>query len=167
MPLRTDDYRPAEIEPRWQARWDADGLYELDLDAIDPAARFYNLVEFPYPSAEGLHVGHVLTYCGADAFGRLQRMRGRSVYQPMGFDAFGIHAENFALKVGERPDRLTRRVVANYRRQLRRVGAAWSWRSEIVTSDPAYYRWTQWIFVRLFRAGLAVRREAPVVWCPS
>jgi leucyl-tRNA synthetase len=160
-------YRPAEIEARWQARWEADCLYEVDLDAVEPARKLYNLVEFPYPSAEGLHVGHVCTYAGADAFGRLQRMRGRAVFQPIGFDAFGIHTENYALKVGERPDTLTRRTVANYRRQLRSVGAGWSWRHEVVTCDPAYYRWTQWVFVQLFRAGLAVRREAPVVWCPS
>jgi leucyl-tRNA synthetase len=160
-------YRPAEIEPRWQARWDADCLHELDLDTVDPARKLYNLVEFPYPSAEGLHVGHVSTYSGADAYGRLQRMRGRAVFQPIGFDAFGIHTENFALKRGIRPDTLTRRTVANYRRQLRAIGAGWAWRHEVVTCDPGYYRWTQWVFLRLFEAGLAVRREAPVVWCPS
>jgi leucyl-tRNA synthetase len=160
-------YRPAEIEARWQARWERDRLYEVDLDTVDPARKLYSLVEFPYPSAEGLHVGHVSTYAGADAFGRLQRMRGRQVFQPIGFDAFGIHTENYALRVGERPDTLTRRTVANYRRQLRSVGAAWSWEHEVVTCDPAYYRWTQWVFLQLFRAGLAVRREAPVVWCPS
>ena len=165
--MATSTYRPAEIEPRWQARWDADRLHEPDLDALDPAARLYNLVEFPYPSAEGLHVGHVCTYGGADAHGRYQRMRGRTVFQPIGFDAFGIHTENFALQVGERPDTLTRRTVDNYRRQLRSFGAGWSWRHEVVTCDPRYYRWTQWVFLRLFRAGLAVRREAPVVWCPS
>jgi leucyl-tRNA synthetase len=164
---RSPTYRPAEIEPRWQARWEADGLYELVLDAVDPARKLYNLVEFPYPSAEGLHVGHVFTYCGADAYGRLQRMRGRVVFQPIGFDAFGIHTENFALKRGIRPDTLTRSTVANYRRQLRRIGAGWAWRHEVVTCDPRYYRWTQWVFLRLFDAGLAVRREAPVVWCPS
>jgi leucyl-tRNA synthetase len=160
-------YRPAEMEPRWQARWEADRLYELDLDAVDPARRVTNLVEFPYPSAEGLHVGHVYTYCGADAYGRMQRMRGRAVFQPMGFDAFGIHTENFALRRRVRPDTLTRTTVANYRRQLRAVGAAWAWDQEVVTCDPRYYRWTQWVFLRLFDAGLAVRREAPVNWCPS
>ncbi|HYW23653.1 MAG TPA: class I tRNA ligase family protein [Terriglobales bacterium] len=164
---RTPTYRPAEIEPRWQARWEADRLYELDLDAVDAARKLYNLVEFPYPSAEGLHVGHVFTYGGADAYGRLQRMRGRAVFQPIGFDAFGIHTENFALKRGIRPDTLTRTTVANYRRQLRGIGAGWAWGHEVVTCDPRYYRWTQWVFLRLFDAGLAVRREAPVVWCPS
>ena len=166
---RSPTYRPTEIEPRWQARWEADCLHELDLDAPDAAhpRTLYNLVEYPYPSAEGLHVGHVYTYCGADTYGRLQRMRGRAVFQPIGFDAFGIHTENFALKRGVRPDVLTRTTVDNYRRQLRSVGAGWAWRHEVVTCDPAYYRWTQWVFLRLLDAGLAVRRKAPVVWCPS
>ena len=157
---------PTDYEPRWRERWREDGLYEPDL-ARATDAKFYNLVEFPYPSAEGLHVGHVYTYCGADTFGRYLRMRGRNVFQPIGFDSFGIHTENYALKVGERPDTLTARTIANYRRQLSRVGAAWSWNAEVVTSDPSYYRWTQWIFVKLFKAGLAERRTAPVIWCPS
>ncbi len=153
-------YDPVELETRWQARWDADP------PAAPTGPTFYNLVEFPYPSAEGLHVGHVLTYCGADVVGRYQRMRGRAVFQPMGFDAFGIHTENYALKVGEHPLTLTDRTVANYRRQLSRIGCAWEW-TGVVTSDPSYYRWTQWLFVQLFRAGLAYQAEATVVWCPS
>ncbi len=162
-----NQYRPEEVEARWQQRWAADRLFELDLDAVTRQEKFYNLVEFPYPSAEGLHVGHVYTYCGADTYGRYQRLRGRQVFQPIGFDSFGIHTENFALQAGEHPDSLTRRTIENYRHQLRRMGAAWSWDQEIVTSDPAYYRWTQWVFLKLFEAGLAVRKEAPVVWCPS
>jgi leucyl-tRNA synthetase len=139
----------------------------LDLARVGPQAKLYNLVEFPYPSAEGLHVGHTYSYAGADTYGRYQRMRGRAVFQPIGFDAFGIHAENYALKVGEDPTTLTARTVERYRGQLRRLGAAWDWGHEVVTSDPAYYRWTQWVFLRLHEAGLAVWREAPVVWCPS
>jgi leucyl-tRNA synthetase len=154
------------VEAAWQARWAEAGIGTLDLDAV-PVSKFYNLVEFPYPSAEGLHVGHVYTYCGADVYGRYLRMRGRAVFQPIGFDSFGIHTENYALRVGEHPKGLTARTIANYRRQLARLGAAWDWSRAIATSDPAYYRWTQWIFVQLFRAGLAVRRQAPVVWCPS
>ncbi len=158
---------PREIEWRWQARWQADGLYELDLDRLDPTEKFYNLVEFPYPSAEGLHVGHAYTYCGADTFGRYRRMRGRAVFQPMGFDSFGIHTENFALKAGEHPISLTAKTIETYRGQLRRLGCAFDWSREVVTSDPSYYRWTQWVFLQLYRAGLAYRAEAPVVWCPS
>jgi len=167
MPERSDEYSPAEVEQRWQARWEADRLDRLDLDAVAAADKFHNLVEFPYPSAEGLHIGHAFTYGGADTYGRYLRMRGRKVFQPIGFDAFGIHTENYALKVGEQPARLTRRTVANYRRQLRRLGTAYAWEREVVTSDPAYYRWTQWLFLELFEAGLAVRKTAPVVWCPS
>jgi leucyl-tRNA synthetase len=153
-------YDPAELERRWQARWDRDPPQPSG------GAPFYNLVEFPYPSAEGLHVGHVLTYCGADVVGRYQRMRGRAVFQPLGFDSFGIHTENFALKLGEHPAAVTERTVANYRRQLSRVGCAWDW-TGVLTSDPSYYRWTQWVFLQLFRAGLAYQAEAPVLWCPS
>jgi leucyl-tRNA synthetase len=153
-------YDPVEVEARWQARWDREP------PPAPSGAKFYNLAEFPYPSAEGLHVGHVLTYCGVDVVGRYQRMRGRAVFQPMGFDSFGIHTENYAFKVGEHPATLTARTVANYRRQLSRVGCAWDW-TGVVTSDPSYYRWTQWLFLRLFEAGLAYRAEAPVVWCPS
>ncbi|HEV2759233.1 MAG TPA: class I tRNA ligase family protein, partial [Acidimicrobiales bacterium] len=154
-------YDAKELERRWQARWDRDP------PASSPGGEpFYNLAEFPYPSAEGLHVGHVLTYCGVDVVGRYQRMRGRAVFQPMGFDSYGIHTENYALKVGEHPAVLTERTIANYRRQLSRVGCAWDW-TGVVTSDPSYYRWTQWLFLQLFRAGLAYQAEAAVVWCPS
>jgi leucyl-tRNA synthetase len=160
-------YDPIDVQARWQARWARDRLHELDLDRVRPDEKLYNLVEFPYPSAEGLHVGHTYTYSGADTYGRYRRMRGRAVFQPIGFDAFGIHTENYALRVGEDPTTLTARTVERYRGQLRRLGAAWDWRHEVVTSDPGYYRWTQWLFLQLHRAGLAVRREAPVVWCPS
>ena len=160
-------YDPIEVQARWQARWASDRIHQLDLERVGPGEKLYNLVEFPYPSAEGLHVGHTYTYAGADTYGRYQRMRGRAVFQPIGFDAFGIHAENYALRVGEDPTTLTARTVERYRGQLRRLGAAWDWGHEVVTSDPAYYRWTQWVFLRLHEAGLAVRREAPVVWCPS
>jgi leucyl-tRNA synthetase len=163
----TDRYDPHEIEPRWQARWEADGLERFDVEAARSDRKFYNLVEFPYPSAEGLHVGHAYTYSGADVYGRYQRMRGHDVFQPIGFDSFGIHTENFALRVGEHPLALTARTIERYRRQLRRLGAGWDWSREVLTSDPSYYRWTQWVFLQLYRAGLAVRKEAPAVWCPA
>src|SRR5687768_8699405 len=117
-------YDAQEVEPRWQARWEAGGLGQVDLDHARPDEKFYNLVEFPYPSAEGLHVGHAYTYCGADTYGRYLRMRGKRVFQPIGFDSFGIHTENYALRVGENPRSLTEKTVATYRRQLRRLGAA-------------------------------------------
>lgn len=160
-------YDPSEIEARWQARWAADRLSEIDVDHVAPDRKFYNLVEFPYPSAEGLHVGHAYTYAGADTYGRYLRMLGREVFQPIGFDSFGINTENYALRVGEHPRTLTERTITNYRRQLTSLGAAWDWSRAIATSDPSYYRWTQWIFVKLYRARLAIRQQAPVEWCPS
>jgi leucyl-tRNA synthetase len=143
-------YDPSAIEQAWQGRWAADRLSEINVEL--PSRKFYNLVEFPYPSAEGLHVGHAYTYSGADTYGRYLRMQGRSVFQPIGFDSFGIHTENYAIKVGEHPRRLTERTIANYRRQLTSLGAAWDWSREIVTSDASYYRWTQWIFVKLYQS---------------
>jgi leucyl-tRNA synthetase len=169
-------YDPLAVQARWQARWTADRLDEVDTAQVDGRGslqrasterKFYNLVEFPYPSAEGLHVGHAYTYCGADTHGRWLRMNGRTVFQPIGFDSFGIHTENYALRVGRHPAPLTATTTARYRQQLKRLGAAWDWGHELSTSDPAYYRWTQWLFLRLYEAGLAVRREAPVIWCPS
>jgi leucyl-tRNA synthetase len=160
-------FEHAAIEQRWQARWADQRLHEVDLVASDSSHTLYNLVEFPYPSAEGLHIGHALTYSGADVWGRFQRRGGRVVFQPMGFDAFGINAENYALKRGEHPRALMAGTTANYRRQLEALGCAWSWDTVVSTCDPSYYRWTQWVFLRLFAAGLAHRAEAPVLWCPS
>ena len=160
-------YDVRAIEATWRARWDEDGTGSVDLDAVAADDVFYNLVEFPYPSAEGLHVGHVYRYGGVDTYGRYLRMRGRHVFQPIGFDAFGIHTENYALKVGEHPRPLTARTTARFREQLDRMGMAWDWSRAIDTSDPSYYRWTQWLLTRLFDAGLMYQAEAPVVWCPS
>jgi leucyl-tRNA synthetase len=159
-------YEHAGIEKRWQARWAAERLHEVDV-ASPGSPPLHNLVEFPYPSAEGLHIGHALTYSGADVWGRFQRRRGHAVLQPMGFDAFGINAENYALKVGAHPRDLMARTTANYRRQLEALGCAWSWDTTFSTCDPSYYRWTQWVFLRLLDAGLAYQASAPVLWCPS
>jgi leucyl-tRNA synthetase len=165
--VRSRSYDVQALESRWLQAWLARPPAKFDVAGTDPARKFYNLVEFPYPSAEGLHVGHVYTYCGADVLGRYMTMNGRQVLQPMGFDSFGIHTENFAIKINENPKTVTDRTTAHYRRQLERVGANWAWDLELRTDDPSYYRWTQWIFVTLFKAGLAERKEAAVVWCPS
>ena len=127
-------YDVGAVAGRWQSAWDDARLYSPDLDG----AVFYNLVEFPYPSAEGLHAGHAMTYCGADAYGRWQRMRGQAVFQPMGFDAFGINAENYARKIGEHPRDVIARTTARYRAQLTALGCGWDWTSTVVTSDPSY-----------------------------
>jgi leucyl-tRNA synthetase len=160
-------YDVHEIERRWAQRWDEARLGHVDLETADPDRFFCNQVEFPYPSAEGLHIGHVYKYAGVDAFGRRQRMRGREVFQPIGFDAFGIHTENYALQIGEHPRPLTERTKARFSDQLRRTGNVWAWNRVIDTSSADYYRWTQWLLVRLFDAGLFYRAEAPVLWCPS
>ena len=161
-------YNPHVIEERWRTRWEETGFYRTDLTLASGRPKFYNLMEFPYPSAEGLHIGHVYTYGGADTNGRFQRMRGYEVFEPMGFDAFGIHSENYALKININPMQLTARTTRRYREeQLGRIGAMFDWSHSVDTSQPSYYRWTQWIFLQLYKAGLAVRKEAAVNWCPK
>ena len=169
MSTRSDrTYDPIAIEREWQARWDREGTNSFTLDELRTAARpFYNLMMFPYPSAEGLHVGNIYAFTGADVHGRFQRMQGRDVFEPIGFDAFGIHSENFALKAGVHPMDLIPANVANFTRQLRRMGGMFDWDHTVDTTAPEYYRWTQWLFLQFFRHGLAEQKEAPVNWCPS
>jgi leucyl-tRNA synthetase len=158
-------YDPEAVETKWQARWEERRTNSLDLESA--ARPFYNLMMFPYPSAEGLHVGNVFAFVGTDIYGRYRRLRGDDVFEPIGFDAFGIHSENYALKVNTHPAELIPRNIARFRQQLRRVGLMVNWDHELSTTDPAYYRWTQWIFLQLFQAGLAYRKAAPVNWCPE
>ena len=158
-------YDPQAVEAKWRARWAERGTNEPDLDR--PAAPFYNLMMFPYPSAEGLHVGNMFAFTGADVYGRYQRLCGRTVFEPIGYDAFGIHSENYALKIGEHPGVVIPRNIANFRRQLERIGGMFDWRHTVDTTDPAYYKWTQWIFLELFKAGKAFKKKAAVNWCPN
>src|SRR6266849_1476769 len=158
-------YDPQVVESAWQARWVERHTNEPDLDR--PRAPFYNLMMFPYPSAEGLHVGNMFAFTGADIYGRFQRLQGHDVFEPIGFDAFGIHSENYALSVGTNPARLIPQNIENFRRQLRRVGGMFDWRHALSTTDPAYYKWTQWLFLQLFDAGLAYKKRAAVNWCPK
>ncbi len=161
-------YTPSEVEAKWQGRWDERGTNAFTSDALQTAENgYYQLMMFPYPSAEGLHVGNIFAFTGADVHGRFQRLTGKQVFEPIGFDAFGIHSENFALKQGIHPMDLIPSNVANFTRQLRQIGGMFDWNHTVDTTDPDYYRWTQWIFIQLFNAGLAVRKEAPVNWCPS
>jgi leucyl-tRNA synthetase len=160
----TAGYDPAAIERRWQERWEERGTNHTDLAAgVRP---FYALMMFPYPSAEGLHVGNLFAFTGNDIFGRFQRLQGHSVFEPLGFDAFGIHSENFALKQGVHPADLIPKNIDNFRRQLKRAGLMVDWRHELSTTDPAYYKWTQWVFLELFKRGLAYKKRAAVNWCP-
>ena len=158
-------YDPASLEAKWQARWVERHTNEPDLDRA--ARPFYNLMMFPYPSAEGLHVGNMFAFTGADIYGRFKRLQGYDVFEPMGFDAFGIHSENYALTIGTNPAKLIPQNIATFRRQLRRFGGMYDWRHELSTTDPAYYKWTQWLFLQLFKAGLAYKKRAAVNWCPK
>jgi leucyl-tRNA synthetase len=166
-PRPTDElpYRPDQVEAKWQARWAERHTNEPDLDqAVRP---FYNLMMFPYPSAEGLHVGNMFAFTGADAYARFKRLQGHDVFEPIGFDAFGIHSENYAISMGINPGKLIPENIANFRRQLRRIGGMFDWRHELSTTDPAYYKWTQWLFLQLLKAGKAYRKAAAVNWCPK
>jgi len=158
-------YDPAAVEAKWQRRWEERRTNAVDVRAA--AKPYFNLMMFPYPSAEGLHVGNVFAFVGSDIHGRFRRLQGWDVFEPLGFDAFGIHSENYALKVNQHPGRLIPQNIANFRRQLKRIGLMIDWDHEVQTIDPKYYKWTQWIFVKLFDAGLAERRQAPVNWCPE
>ncbi len=165
VPDEGPSYDPTALELKWQRRWQERRTNEPDLKAA--ASPFYQLMMFPYPSAEGLHVGNVFAFTGADIHGRFQRLQGNSVFEPIGFDAFGIHSENYALKVGGHPMRLIPQNIENFRRQLRRVGLMVDWRHELSTTDASYYKWTQWIFLQLFKKGLAYKKKAAVNWCPN
>ena len=158
-------YDPQAVEAKWQDRWARAHTNEPELDR--PRRPFYNLMMFPYPSAEGLHVGNMFAFTGADIYGRFKRLQGYDVFEPIGFDAFGIHSENYALAVGTHPAKLIPRNIDTFRRQLRRFGGMFDWRHELSTTDPRYYKWTQWIFLQLFHAGLAFRKKAAVNWCPK
>ncbi|MGH7571140.1 MAG: leucine--tRNA ligase [Gemmatimonadota bacterium] len=160
-----DRYDPHAIEPRWREAWREKDLYATDL--VGAGRPCYVLVMLPYPSGDRLHVGHWYHYGPADTWARFMRMRGFDVFEPIGFDAFGLPAENYAVRTGIHPRDSTEKNVANMIEQLERMGAMWDWDHTANTSDPSFYRWTQWIFLALYRAGLAYRREAPVWWCPQ
>lgn len=158
-------YEPGAVEAKWQRIWAERGTNHVD---IDGAARpFYSLMMFPYPSAEGLHVGNLFAFTGSDISARWHRLKGYDVFQPLGYDAFGIHSENYALKVGAHPMELTPKNVANFQRQLERAGLMVDWRYKVDTSQRDYYRWTQWVFLQMHKQGLAYKKAAAVNWCPS
>jgi len=163
-----DVYQPAAVDEKWQRAWQERGTNTFTREELESAADpYYNLMMFPYPSAEGLHVGNIYAFTGADVNGRYHRLQGKDVFEPIGFDAFGIHSENFALKTDTHPMDLIPSNVRNFTRQLKRMGGMFDWNHSVDTTDPAYYKWTQWVFLKLFDAGLAERKEAPVNWCPS
>ena len=165
----TQRYDPRTIEPFWQAQWQESGAFRA-LNPGDPGfdprqPKAYVLDMFPYPSGSGLHVGHPVGYIGSDIVARRARMEGKNVLHPMGYDAFGLPAEQYAIQSGAHPAETTRRNIENFRRQLRLIGLSFDWSRELATCEPEYYRWTQWIFARLFDRGLAYQEEVPVWWC--
>lgn len=153
------------VEKKWRDRWEKAGFHRFDRKDID--RKFYVLEMFSYPSAAKLHLGHWYNYAPADSYARFKRMQGYAVFQPMGFDAFGLPAENYAIKTGIHPKDSTEKNIANMEKTLREMGASFDWSAEIKTCDPSYYKWTQWMFLQLYKHGLAYRKEALVNWCPS
>jgi len=162
--MPSDQYDHARVEAHWRDYWDKVGLSHCDL--ADERTKFYCLVMFPYPSG-ALHVGHGRNYMLGDVVARYKMMQGYNVLHPMGWDAFGLPAENAAIKRGLHPRDSVARNIPVMKDQMQALGIAYDWEREINTSDPAYYRWTQWVFLQLFERGLAYRRDAPVNWCPS
>lgn len=159
-------YNPQEIEKKWQEKWFKNPTYEAkDLDST--REKYYLLVEFPYPSGDSMHMGHTRNYCMMDAVARLRRMQGQNVIYPIGYDSFGLPTENYAIKVKRPPQDITKENIAVFRRQLKSLGLSFDWSREIDTSDPAYYKWTQWLFLKIFEKGLAYKAKMPINWCPK
>jgi leucyl-tRNA synthetase len=157
-------YNPAEIEPKWQAVWEEQKANEVDVDTSK--VKTYVSGMFPYPSGAGMHTGHAFSYSIVDAIARFYRQHGHNVLNPMGWDTFGLPAENYAIKTGTAPAKVTAENIANFKKQFKRMGVSIDWSREINTSDPEYYKWTQWVFTKLFERGLAYQKESLQWWCP-
>ncbi|MCL1855157.1 MAG: leucine--tRNA ligase [Clostridia bacterium] len=158
-------YQPEIIEPKWQKRWDESGVFTAQFPSEKP--KYYCLIEFPYPSGSGLHVGHPRSNTALDIIARKRRMEGFNVLYPIGFDAFGLPTENYAIKNHVHPAAVTAENINRFRAQLKRLGFSFDYSRELSTTDPSYYRWTQWIFLQLFQKGLAYKAEIPINWCVS
>ena len=153
------------IEQKWQDRWAKQKLYQVDLDKVKKP--FYNLMMFPYPSAEGLHVGNMYAFVHSDTYGRFMRLRGYDVFEPIGLDGFGIHSENYAIKIKQHIKDVSRRTEKHFYEQLHQIGNQYDWSRTVETYKPNYYKWTQWLFLQMYKKGLAYRDKSPVNWCPS
>lgn len=158
-------YNPNAIEKKWQEIWEKEKTFKTEIDKTKE--KFYALVEFPYPSGAGLHVGHPRSYTALDVVARKRRMQDQVVLYPMGFDAFGLPTENFAIKNKVHPRTVTEKNIENFTKQLKSIGFSFDWDRVIDTTDPEYYKWTQWIFVQMYKKGLAFKKEFPINWCPS
>ena len=158
-------YNPSEIEPKWQKKWEEAGVFHSSNTSDKP--KYYALIEFPYPSGQGLHVGHPRPYTALDVVSRKRRMEGYNVLYPIGWDAFGLPAENYAIKNHVHPEEITKKNISRFKQQIQSLGISFDWSREISTIDPKYYKWTQWIFLQLFKNGLAYKKEMSVNWCTS
>ena len=159
------EYDPSSIEKKWQDHWEANGVFHATNDQTKP--KYYALIEFPYPSGQGLHVGHPRPYTAMDIVSRKRRLQGYNVLFPIGWDAFGLPTENYAIQNKVHPKLVTERNVAHFKQQMQSIGFSFDWSREINTTDPDYYKWTQWIFLQMFKHGLAYKKEMAVNWCPS
>ncbi|HHX68533.1 MAG TPA: leucine--tRNA ligase, partial [Gallicola sp.] len=160
-----ENYNPSAIEKKWQKHWDDFKPFKTEINK--DKEKFYALIEFPYPSGEGLHVGHPRPYTALDIVSRKRRLQGYNVLYPMGWDAFGLPAENYAIKNKIHPAVITEKNIQRFKEQLKSIGLSFDWDREINTTDPNYYKWTQWIFIKMFEKGLAYKKEMPINWCPS
>lgn len=160
------NYQASDVEKKWQQKWADSGLFKVDLES-SKKPKYYNLVMFPYPSGDKLHVGHWYNYGPADSWGRYMKIKGFEVFEPMGFDSFGLPAENYAIKTGVHPTKSIATNVEQMKKQLSGIGAMYDWDKMVTTSSPDYYKWTQWVFLELYKKGLAYKKNAAVNWCPS
>ena len=158
-------YDSSIIEKKWQKYWEDKGMYRAAEDSSKP--KLYVLDMFPYPSGDGLHVGHVEGYTATDIYSRFKRMQGFNVLHPMGWDAFGLPAENYAIKAGVHPKETTDKAISTFKRQIQELGLSYDWSREIGTHTPEYYKWTQWLFLLLYKNNLAYKAKASVNWCDS
>ena len=158
-------YDHQRIEKKWQKYWDDRQIFKAEVDRSKP--KYYVLDMFPYPSGAGLHVGHVTGYTATDILARYKRQKGFNVLHPMGWDSFGLPAEQYAIRTGTHPSITTEQNINTYRRQLKSLGLSYDWGREVTTSDPKYYKWTQWIFTKLYEKGLAYEAEMLVNFCPA
>ncbi|MFH1175379.1 MAG: class I tRNA ligase family protein [bacterium] len=163
--MENEKYNFSEIEKKWQEKWEREGIYKVDLDKAKKP--FYNLMMFPYPSAEGLHVGNMYAFTHSDAYGRFMRLKGYDVFEPIGLDGFGIHSENYAIKIGEHIKDVSARTEKHFYQQLHMIGNAYDWDKKVETYKPEYYKWTQWLFLKMYEKGLAYKKGALVNWCPK
>jgi leucyl-tRNA synthetase len=163
--MKTNNYDHKKIESKWQKEWDKKKIYQAS--NTSKKKKFYSLIEFPYPSGAGLHVGHPRPHIGMDVISRKRRMKGYNVLYPIGWDAFGLPTENYAIKTGIPPAKVTKQNTDTFRRQIKMLGTSFDWSREINTTDPAYYKWTQWIFLQMFKKGLAYKKKSVINWCPS